>query len=248
MKDFILRLLLRLITKVSSVRQWSSRFLTPCTNHAPLVAGRVYSSLGKVELSNVTWADVTPATDWELSYVHECSKCKATYFDSFNSLHTHMRNVHKENIDIADRHLFHVEEATRISPDMPVTKEILKSMREQAVLGDFRRSAPVGLPTEDKERKELELFTFMFEYFPDAWLAVVNVAVQGNKQHNPGQKLHWAREKSKDQMNTSWRHQFDYGKGVKMDTDGQYHLAKSIWRQMAQLQLDIEADRANEDV
>lgn len=101
----------------------------------------------------------------------------------------------------------------------------------------------VGLPTDDKARKRLQLWTFMFNYFPDAWLAVVNVAVAGNEQHNPGQPLHWAREKSTDQMNTAFRHQWDYGRGVKKDTDDQYHLAKAIWRLMAQLQLDIEEDR-----
>jgi len=105
-------------------------------------------------------------------------------------------------------------------------------------------NAPVGLPTDDKTRKEdYPLYSFMFGYFPDAWLAVVQVAVAGNKQHNPGQPLHWARGKSMDQMNTAWRHQWDYGRGVKRDTDGQYHLAKAAWRILAQLQLDIEEER-----
>lgn len=103
----------------------------------------------------------------------------------------------------------------------------------------------MSLPTTDAARKALPLYTFMFEYFPQAWLAVVNVAVQGNNQHNSGQPLHWARGKSTDQMNTAFRHVFDYGLGVKVDTDGQYHLAKAIWRLMAQLQLDIEAQRAS---
>ena len=99
------------------------------------------------------------------------------------------------------------------------------------------------LPTEDKDRKgSWPLWTFMFEYFPKAWLEVVRVAVEGNKQHNPGEKLRWAREKSTDQLNTAMRHQFDYGQGVKRDTDGVYHLAKAIWRLMAQLQLDIEEE------
>jgi hypothetical protein len=102
----------------------------------------------------------------------------------------------------------------------------------------------LGLPTEDAARKRLKLWTFMFDYFPDAWLAIVEVAVAGNEQHNKGQPMHWAREKSTDQMNTAFRHQWDYGRGVKRDTDGQYHLAKAAWRLMAQLQLDIEADRA----
>ena len=100
------------------------------------------------------------------------------------------------------------------------------------------------LPTDDKERKALPLWDFMFGYFPDAWLAVVDVAVQGNKQHNPGERLHWARGKSMDQLNTAFRHQFDYGTGTKLDSDGVPHLAKAIWRLMAQLQLDIEAERS----
>lgn len=101
----------------------------------------------------------------------------------------------------------------------------------------------MSLPTDAAERKRLQLYTFMFEYFPDAWLAVVDVARAGNDQHNPGEPLHWAREKSTDQMNAAFNHIFDYGMGVKIDTDGQWHLAKSIWRQMAQLQLDIENAR-----
>ncbi len=81
------------------------------------------------------------------------------------------------------------------------------------------------------------------EYFPDAYLAVVGVAVAGNAQHNAGQPLHWAREKSTDQLNTAFRHLWDYGRGTTKDTDGQYHLAKAIWRLSAELQLLIEADR-----
>lgn len=100
------------------------------------------------------------------------------------------------------------------------------------------------LPTDDKARKALPLWDFMFGYFPDAWLEVVKVAVEGNNQHNPGEKLHWARGKSMDQLNTAFRHQFDYGRGVARDSDGCYHLAKAVWRLMAQLQLDVEADRA----
>ena len=98
------------------------------------------------------------------------------------------------------------------------------------------------LPTTDAERKgNWPLWDFMFNYFPKAWLAVVQVAVQGNKQHNPGETgIRWAREKSTDQLNTAFRHLFDYGTGTKIDTDGQYHLAKAIWRLMAQLQVDIE--------
>lgn len=99
------------------------------------------------------------------------------------------------------------------------------------------------LPTGYEERKELKMYDFMFHYFPLAWLEIVKVAVAGNNQHNPGETLHWAREKSKDQMNTAFRHIFDYGTGTKYDTDGRTHLGKAAWRLMAQLQLDLEAER-----
>lgn len=99
------------------------------------------------------------------------------------------------------------------------------------------------LPTDDKARKALPLWTFLMEYFPDAFVAVAKVAITGNNQHNPGRPLHWARDKSTDQMNTAFRHMFDHGQGVVMDTDGVYHLAKAIWRLSAELQLLIEKGR-----
>ena len=101
----------------------------------------------------------------------------------------------------------------------------------------------MSLPTDDKSRKALPLWDFLMKYFPDAFVEVCRMAVVCNEQHNPGEPLHWAREKSKDQLNTAFRHMFDYGRGVKIDTDGTHHLAKAIWRLSAQLQLDIEAAR-----
>lgn len=100
----------------------------------------------------------------------------------------------------------------------------------------------MSLPNENDARKALPLYSFMFEYFPLAWLEVVRVAVEGNRQHNPGEPLHWAREKSTDQLNTAFRHIFDHGLGQVKDTDGCYHLAKAIWRLSAELQLLVEKD------
>lgn len=105
-----------------------------------------------------------------------------------------------------------------------------------------------ALPTDPQERKKLQLYTFMFNYFPDAWLEVVRVARLGNEQHNPGEPLHWARGKSTDQMNAAFNHVFDYGSGVKKDASGSYHLANAIWRLMAQLQLDLEHERHCEKI
>ena len=100
------------------------------------------------------------------------------------------------------------------------------------------------LPTDPKERKAIPLYTFLTQYFPDALIELVKVSVAGNDQHNPGQPLHWARSKSTDQLNTAMRHLLDHGMGNQVDTDGTKHLAKAAWRIMAELQLNIEANRA----
>ena len=51
----------------------------------------------------------------------------------------------------------------------------------------------MGLPTDDKARKALPIFTGFLMYFPDACAAVAEVSRLGNEQHNPGEALHWAR-------------------------------------------------------
>lgn len=110
------------------------------------------------------------------------------------------------------------------------------------VLSKSPTSLTVGLPADYDERKRLQIWTFLTQYFPDAFLAVVDVAVKGNDQHNAGEPLHWARGKSMDQMNTAARHMFDHSTVGARDTDGCYHLAKAIWRLSAELQLLIESE------
>lgn len=102
---------------------------------------------------------------------------------------------------------------------------------------------PRGLPTDDASRKALPVFRGPLMYFPDAILEVARVCKIGNDQHNPGQPMHWAREKSTEQMDTAVRHQMDHGLGNTKDVDGAYHLAKAAWRILAELQLTIEKDR-----
>jgi hypothetical protein len=98
----------------------------------------------------------------------------------------------------------------------------------------------MSLPTDDKSRKALPIFTGPLMYFPDALLAIAAVCKAGNDQHNPGEPLHWAREKSTDQLNTALRHMMDHGGGTRLDVDGTWHLAKAAWRLLAELQLSIE--------
>lgn len=101
-----------------------------------------------------------------------------------------------------------------------------------------------GLPTSDAERKALPIFSGVLEYFPDALLEVARVSKIGNDQHNPGQPLHWAKEKSTNQKDTALRHMMDhYCFKTPRDTDGAYHLAKAAWRSLAALQRLIEQER-----
>ncbi len=93
------------------------------------------------------------------------------------------------------------------------------------------------LPTDPIGRKATPIASGVLDYFPDALVAVAQVSFAGNEQHNPGQPLHWAREKSTDQDDTIMRHFLQRGE---FDTDGQRHSAKMAWRALALLQLEIE--------
>lgn len=94
-------------------------------------------------------------------------------------------------------------------------------------------------PTDAKARKALPLFSGVLTYFPDALLAVAEVSRVGNDQHNPGQPLHWAKEKSRDEADALARHLLDAGT---VDTDGVRHSAKVAWRALALLQREIDRE------
>jgi hypothetical protein len=212
----------------------SSVDLTTHTLRVPLVAGEDTGSTVAGESQYVNPLGVSDAEDWE-----HYQGCKNPMFGGDALMYALQQQRTIASLE---------SENAILQGEIAELRKERELRRQEAQVATYKPLyGSVGLPTDDKERKRLQLWTFMFEYFPDAWLAVVNVAVAGNEQHNPGQPLHWAREKSTDQMNTAFRHQWDYGRGVKKDTDGQWHLAKAIWRLMAQLQLDIEKERSNND-
>jgi hypothetical protein len=93
------------------------------------------------------------------------------------------------------------------------------------------------LPTDAKERKEIPICTGVLDYFPLALAEVAKISKAGNDQHNPGEKLHWARGKSMDQADTTIRHIMERGG---FDTDGKRHTAKAAWRILAELQIELE--------
>ena len=97
-------------------------------------------------------------------------------------------------------------------------------------------------------RKDTPIYSGVVKYFPDALKAVARVSKTGNDQHNPGQPLHWAKEKSTDHEDCIVRHLTDHAGGEHWDTDGHLHLAKVAWRALAALQTYIERNPVGEPV
>ncbi len=114
---------------------------------------------------------------------------------------------------------------------------------EQAVARRSKRAGVgpgVGLPSNAEARKQVPVTTGVLDYFPDAVAAVAYCSRVGNDQHNPGQPLHWDREKSTDEADALVRHLMQRGT---LDSDGVRHSAKVAWRALALLQKEIEGER-----
>lgn len=107
--------------------------------------------------------------------------------------------------------------------------------------GEVKQSVPGILPTDAAARKKIPVASGVLDYFTAALIEVAKISQAGNDQHNPGQPLHWARGKSMDHSDTMIRHFFERGT---LDTDGQRHSAKMVWRALAILQMELEAEGA----
>ena len=95
-------------------------------------------------------------------------------------------------------------------------------------------------PKTAEGRKQRPVASGVLDYFPDALVEIAHVSWVGNDQHNPGERLHWARGKSTDESDALIRHFLQRGGN---DTDGMRHSAKMAWRALALLQKEIERDR-----
>jgi len=102
----------------------------------------------------------------------------------------------------------------------------------------------MSLPKDAATRKAGPICTGVLDYFPDALFEVAHCSKVGNDQHNPGQELQWAKEKSTDEADALVRHLMERGT---LDSDGVRHSAKVAWRALAMLQREIEVERLRED-
>lgn len=95
----------------------------------------------------------------------------------------------------------------------------------------------MSLPIDKAARKGVPIYSGVLRYFPDAIAAVAELSRIGNDQHNPGEPLHWAREKSTDEHDALVRHLMEAGT---FDIDGVRHSTKVAWRALAALQKELE--------
>lgn len=97
------------------------------------------------------------------------------------------------------------------------------------------------LPADAAERKAVPLAEGLLYYFPNALVEVARVSKRGNDQHNPGERMHWAMEKSTDHADCILRHLIDAGT---TDSDGSRHTAKVAWRALALLETELLVEGA----
>ena len=86
-------------------------------------------------------------------------------------------------------------------------------------------------------REQYPLFDGLLSYFPAALCEVARWSIVGNNKHNPGEPLHWAREKSTDHENKIMRHLLD---ARQVDSDGFVEAVALAWRALALCQTILE--------
>ena len=98
---------------------------------------------------------------------------------------------------------------------------------------------------DSKTRKGMPLFSGCLMYFPDALLAVAEHSRKGNDKHNPGQPLHWAKDKSSDHADCIARHLVDIGPNWdNIDPEfNSLHATALAWRALALLQTVLERQK-----
>lgn len=104
--------------------------------------------------------------------------------------------------------------------------------------------------SDSSTRKNSPVFGGVIQYFPDALMELSRHSKAGNDKHNPGQPLHWAKEKSKDHADCIARHLIDIGNSWdKRDPEtNSYHATALAWRALALLQTLLEREHANTKV
>lgn len=95
----------------------------------------------------------------------------------------------------------------------------------------------MSLPVDSTDRKGIPIVSGVLDYFPDAIAGVARVSQKGNDKHNPGEPLHWSRDKSPDHRDCIGRHLLE---PQEVDEDGELHSVHAAWRALANAQIELE--------
>ena len=90
------------------------------------------------------------------------------------------------------------------------------------------------------ERKEVAVARGLYAYFPDALALIARHSVRSNEKHNPGQPVHWSREKSSDHEDCIARHSIAVAVDENSLDGGEPHIICRAWRALAALQVWAE--------
>jgi len=121
--------------------------------------------------------------------------------------------------------------------DMDVEAEVVNPTEEldpSYSCTDSRIVADAILKAE--ARKATPVYSGFIKYFPNAIKEVAECSMKANRQHNGDEPLHWAMEKSKDELDALMRHLIDHASGIDWDDDNIRHLTKVCWRSLAMLE------------
>jgi len=94
-------------------------------------------------------------------------------------------------------------------------------------------------PEDAQARKEVPVLSGFLLYFPRACAAVAAHSLRANEQHNPGEPMHWAEEKSIGDGNEIVRHTMEalFLFNRQGRSDGVYDaLAATAWRALELLE------------
>lgn len=111
-------------------------------------------------------------------------------------------------------------------------------------IGEMKPRTAPQLPTDSQARKDIPMYSGLRAYFPLALAAIAKHSKDSNDKHNPGEPLHWSREKSSDHLDCIDRHLTDHALAVARG-DKQAALAELraiAWRALAQLELELELE------
>ena len=103
----------------------------------------------------------------------------------------------------------------------------------------------VVCPVTSADRKRAPVCTGVLDYFPRALVEISKLSWHGNNKHNPGEPLHWSRDKSNDHEDCLVRHLMDRGT-PDPEMGGLSHTVGMAWRALAILELELE-DKDNVD-